>query len=194
MKNSTISTSPAAGRIEEEGPSMSEMRVPAGPGGPSVVCECECDDVFLNEVEKVASMYRGRPEDLVQALHDVQSLRNYLPREALRVVARTLDVPESRVHGVATFYSMFSTRPRGRHIIRICESAPCHVAGAAEIIDSLLDELGVEMGGTTSDKLFTVETSSCLGVCGVAPAIMIDDVVYGNLCAEDLPEILRRYR
>ncbi len=74
---------------------MSEMRVPAGPGGPSVVCECECDDVFLNEVEKVASMYRGRPEDLVQALHDVQSLRNYLPREALRVVARTLDVPEA---------------------------------------------------------------------------------------------------
>ena len=89
---------------------------------------------------------------------------------------------------------MFSTRPSGRHIIRICESAPCHVAGAAEIINSLLNELGVEMGGTTSDGIFTVETSSCLGVCGVAPAIMIDDTVYGNLVSEDLPAVLRRYR
>ncbi|HOB41876.1 MAG: NADH-quinone oxidoreductase subunit NuoE [Bacillota bacterium] len=171
---------------------MLKMRGPVGPEGSGVVCEC--DDVFLTEVQRVVSVYKERPEDLVQALHDVQSLRNYLPREALRVVARTLDVPESRVYGVATFYSMFSTSPRGRHIIRICESAPCHVAGAAEIINSLLNELGVEMGGTTSDGIFTVETSSCLGVCGVAPAIMIDDTVYGNLVSEDLPAVLRRYR
>lgn len=155
---------------------------------------CQCDDSFLSQVESVASAYRGRPEDLVLALHDVQALRNYLPREALRVVARVLDIPESRVYGVATFYSMFSTTPRGRHIIRICESAPCHVMGAGEVIDSLLDQLGVEMGGTTADGRFTVEATSCLGVCGVAPALMIDDETYGNLVPGDLSEILERYK
>lgn len=155
---------------------------------------CQCDSDFLSQVERVASTYRGKPEDLVLALHDVQALRNYLPREALRVVARVLDVPESRVYGVATFYSMFSTTPRGRHIIRICESAPCHVMGAREVIDSLLDQLGVEIGGTTADGLFTVEATSCLGVCGVAPALMIDDEVYGNLIPGDLFEILQRYK
>ncbi|MEA4885048.1 MAG: NADH-quinone oxidoreductase subunit NuoE [Clostridia bacterium] len=162
-------------------------------GKPASGDSCACDDVFLAAVEKAVLPYRGRPEDLVLALHDVQALRNYLPREALRVVARVLEIPESRVFGVVTFYSMFSDKPRGRHIVRVCESAPCCVMGAREVIDALLGELGVDMGGTTQDGRFTVETTSCLGVCGVAPALMIDDAVYGNLVPGDLPAILRRY-
>ncbi len=152
------------------------------------------DADFLTQVEEIATKYCGKPEDIVLALHEVQDLKNYLPREALSVVARVLEIPESRVYGVAKFYSMFSTTPRGRHIIRICESTPCHVMGKTEIIDSLCNILGVEIGGTTKDGRFTVEVSSCLGVCGVAPAMMIDDEVYGNLVPEDLNKILERYK
>ncbi|MCR4426379.1 MAG: NADH-quinone oxidoreductase subunit NuoE [Firmicutes bacterium] len=154
---------------------------------------CSPDQAYLDEVGRVAENYRGKPEDLVLALHDVQALGNWLPREALTIVARTLNLPVSKVYGVATFYSMFSTKPRGRHIIRICESAPCHIAGAQAIVDSLQAQLGVELGGTTKDGRFTLELTSCLGVCGVAPAIMIDDTVHGNLTVEDLPAILRQY-
>ncbi|HHY18960.1 MAG TPA: NADH-quinone oxidoreductase subunit NuoE [Firmicutes bacterium] len=152
-----------------------------------------CEASFLANVEVMAKNYCGRPEDLVLLLQEIQSLQNYLPREALYVVASVLGISESQVYGVATFYSMLSTKPRGRHIIRICESAPCHVLGAKKVIDSLLNILEVEIGGTTKDGRFTVETSSCLGVCAVAPAIMIDDTVYGNLALDNLVEILARY-
>lgn len=159
---------------------------------PDMALQAEAD--YLTQVEEIAAKYRGKPEDIVLALHAVQDLKNYLPREALSVVARVLKVSESRVYGVAKFYSMFSTTPRGRHIIRICESTPCHVMGKTEIIDSLCNILGVEIGGTTKDGRFTVEVSSCLGVCGVAPAMMIDDEVYGNLVPEDLNKIFERYK
>ena len=103
-------------------------------------------------------------------------------------------MPLSKVYGVATFYTLFSTKPKGKHIIRICENAPCHVLGATAVIEAFEEELGISMGGTTHDGEFTLEHTSCLGVCGVAPTVMIDDTVYGNLTPERVPLILREYR
>lgn len=140
--------------------------------------------------------YPRSTESMLDMLHDLQEAepRNYLSREALRAVADYLDVPLSDVVSTATFYSMYSLKPRGRHIIRICESPPCQLVGAESLIDLLAAHLGIEVGETTEDGLFTLETSSCLGVCGVAPAMMVDEELYGNLTAARVVDVIENVR
>jgi len=149
-------------------------------------------------VEKLEIIHRFPKErdQLLAILHELQRAnpRNYLTGEDLRLVAEYLSLPLSAVHDAVTFYSMFSLVPRGRHIIRLCDSPPCHLAGAWSVLAALREELGIDVGETTKDGLFTLELTSCLGVCGVAPAMMIDDEVYGNLTPERLKGILTRYR
>ena len=136
-------------------------------------------------------------QDNLQAiLHRVQeeSPRNFLDEGATREVADYLGLPYSFVYGVATFYSMFSVEPRGRHVIRVCASPPCHLMGGRTIRDELREYLGVEFGGTTEDGLFTLELSSCLGTCGIAPAMMVDDELFGHLDSVRLREVIDRKR
>lgn len=128
-------------------------------------------------------------------LHAVQSIcGNWLPLEALQLVAKELDIPYGYLYGVMSFYTMFSVTPRGKYIIRMCESAPCHVNGAENILEVLKEELGVQVGETTSDGLFTLEHTACLGTCEVAPAMQINEVVFGNLTGARVKEILENYR
>ncbi|HNV43363.1 MAG: NAD(P)H-dependent oxidoreductase subunit E [Spirochaetes bacterium] len=143
--------------------------------------------------KRILQKYPPNAENLLFALHDIQDAEkeNYLSEEDLKNIADYFNLPLSKVMGVATFYSMYSLKPRGKFIIRICESAPCHVAGALNVINEFINVLGLEkVGETTKDKLFTVETSACLGVCGVAPACMINDVVYGNLTKDKIKQIV----
>ena len=119
---------------------------------------------------------------------------NSLPGEVLQEVARLVETSPAQLNGFVTFYTMLSTKPRGRHVIRVCTSGPCHVTGAPSIVAELTRLLGVELGETTPDGVFTLEDSSCLGICGVSPALMIDDDAYGNLTPEDLPRILAAKR
>ena len=147
-------------------------------------------------VKEVLEAYEPTAESLLEILHDVQAAdpRNHLSREALRAVAEYVRVPLSTIVSSASFYSMFSLTPRGRHIIRLCASPPCQLLGAESLLDALIDALGVEVGQTTEDGMFTLETSSCLGICGVAPAMMIDEELYGNLTKKRLIEILEAVR
>ena len=147
-------------------------------------------------MRSVLEKYPASTEYLLDMLHDLQEAepRNYLSREALRAVAEYVDVPLSDVVSTATFYSMYSLEPRGRHLIRLCESPPCQLVGAESLLDLLKEALGVEVGGTTEDGVFTLETTSCLGICGVAPAMMIDDEMYGNLTRERITEIVDTVR
>ncbi len=147
-------------------------------------------------MRKLLEKYPPSMEYLLDMLHDLQDVepRHYLSREALHAVSDYLGVPLSEVASTATFYSMYSLKPRGRHIIRLCESPPCQLVGAASLIDVLVGQLGIEVGETTADGVFTLETSSCLGVCGVAPAMMIDDELYGNLTQERIARILEDVR
>lgn len=149
----------------------------------------------MDKLKMVQRFPRSR-DRLLAILHELQRAnpRNYLTGEDLRLVAQYLDLPLSQVHDAVTFYSMFSLVPRGRHIIRLCDSPPCHLAGAWSLLAALQEELGIRVGETTPDGLFTLEFTSCLGVCGVAPAMMIDDQVYGNLNPERVREILAGYR
>ncbi len=149
----------------------------------------------MEKLELISKYPRSR-EYLLLILHELQRANphNYLTPEDLRLAADYLNLPLSAVHDTVTFYTMFSLRPRGKHIIRLCDSPPCHLAGSWSLLSALKRELGIEVGETTPDGLFTLELTSCLGVCGVAPAMMVDDEVYGNLTEERLREILDSYR
>jgi NADH:ubiquinone oxidoreductase subunit E len=147
--------------------------------------------------KKIIEKYAPDPENLLFILHDIQDSKpeHFLSFKDLQEVAKYLGMPVSKVQGVATFYSMYSLEPRGKYIIRVCESAPCHVMGALDILKEFKEILGLEhIGDTTKDKLFTLETSACLGVCGVAPACMINDTVYGNLTKEKIKQIIDSLR
>jgi NADH:ubiquinone oxidoreductase subunit E len=105
-----------------------------------------------------------------------------------------MSIPSSHIYSVATFYRMLSTEPRGRHVIQFCESAPCHVAGGRQVWQKLQNELGLEKGETSQDNKWTLLTTSCLGLCGVGPVMVIDNDIYGNVTPDQVPDILNHYR
>jgi NADH-quinone oxidoreductase subunit E len=147
-------------------------------------------------MNKLLERYPPSAEFLLEMLHDCQDAepRRYLTAEALRSIADYVGLPLAEVVSTATFYSMYSLRPRGRHIVRLCASPPCQLMGAESLLDVLREELGIKVGETTADGAFTLETTSCLGACAVAPVMMIDDQVYGRLTRERVISILEELR
>ncbi len=146
------------------------------------------------KIAEIVDKNGNHRENLLQILHDIQDASgdNSLRQDALDELAHIMRLPVSEIVGTASFYSMFSLRPRGRHVIRVCESPPCYIQGSENVLRALEKRLGITVGGTTADGQFTLETASCLGVCGVAPAMMIDDMVYGNLTEAKVNAIIDR--
>ncbi len=137
-----------------------------------------------------------KERSLIDKLHEVQngSKENYISKsEALKVSKRS-KTPLAEIYGVLTFYTLFSEKPRGKHIIRVCRSLSCHMADANKIIGKLKETLGINVGETTFDKEFTLEESSCLGMCSVSPALMIDDIPFGNVEIDEIPEIIKKVK
>jgi NADH:ubiquinone oxidoreductase subunit E len=149
----------------------------------------------ITNIKDICSRFSRIKGGLLPALHAVQSVcGNWLPKEALMLVSRGFDLPYPYLYGVLSFYTMFATQPRGRYIIRLCESPPCHVMGAESLQEVLEAELGIHMGETTGDGVFTLEHTACLGVCEIAPAMQINEVVHGRLTADKVKQILADYR
>jgi NADH-quinone oxidoreductase subunit E len=138
--------------------------------------------------EKVCSIlnhHGRRPSGLIPILQAIQHEYQYLPEEVLTYVATSLDVPPARVFGVATFYAHFALEPKGKHVIRICDGTACHVKQSIPVLNALHEKLGTsEKSKTTPDMLFTIETVACLGACGLAPVIVVDEQVYGQITPE----------
>lgn len=136
-----------------------------------------------------------RMENVLLILHDLQnhSPRNYLSRNDLALVAAYLNTTLGVIYGIVSYYTMFSLNPRGRHIIRICRSPVCRLVGVTDVLAELNRLLAIDIGETTPDRRFTLETTECLGQCDAAPAMMIDDVIHGNLTPEKIRGIIRRY-
>ncbi|MCD5407893.1 NAD(P)H-dependent oxidoreductase subunit E [Candidatus Bipolaricaulota bacterium] len=151
-------------------------------------------EVTEHEVSRLLEPYLGRPTELIQALHRVQEALGHVPPLAQRVVAARLGVPLSQVRGVVTFYHFFRTQPVGKHIVRLCLGTACYVRGADRVLQALQEELGVELGGTSPDGLFTLEGVRCLGACGLAPVRTVDDAVYGRLTPGRVREIVAGFR
>ncbi len=148
------------------------------------------------EKKAILQRFPRSPDVLLALLHELQRAnpQNYLTPEDLALAAEYLGLPLSRVRDAVTFYTMFSLHPRGKHVIRVCDSPNCHLFGAWSVVEELQRLLGVGVGETTPDGLFTLELTSCLGACGVAPVMMVDDEVFGNLTPQKLREILARLK
>jgi NADH:ubiquinone oxidoreductase subunit E len=144
-------------------------------------------------LEAVLADYRDRPGALIPVLQITQTIFGYLPGAALKRIALSLGKAYSEVAGVVGFYSFFSTRPRGRHLIRVCLGTACYVRGGRQVLEALRRKLGVEVGETTEDRTFTLEVARCFGACGLAPAMCIDEEVFKRVRAARVGEILRRY-
>ena len=138
--------------------------------------------------------YEGEPGELIPLLQSAQEHFGYVPRRAIQYIAGVTHIPESTIYGVITFYSQFRLQPMGRHVLRLCAGTACHVAGSKLLIDTVQDELGVEVGGTTEDGLFTLFTVACIGCCSLAPVMMVDDQTHGRLTAASVRKILRDSR
>jgi len=145
-------------------------------------------------VKDIIASNGNKRENLLKILHDIQSqnLNNYIDKGSIIELSKEMDIPISEIMGTASFYSMFSFIPRGKYVIRVCESPPCHLLGAQNIFHVIETKLGIKEGETTKDRLFSLEGTSCLGVCGVAPAMMINEEVYGNLDKEKVLKILEQ--
>ncbi len=143
-------------------------------------------------VSEIVKKRGNARENLLQILHDMQNSTgdNSLHKEELEELSKLMEIPVSDLVGTASFYSMFSLTPRGRHIIRLCESPPCYVMGEEDILRAIEKKLGITIGETTADGAFTLEATSCLGTCGVAPVMMVDEEVYGNLTEAKVAQIL----
>lgn len=144
-------------------------------------------EAFINNLE----VTKGA---LIEILHKAQNIFGYLPRDVQLYVARKLGIPGAEVFGVVSFYSYFTTKPRGKHTISTCMGTACFVKGSDKIIERLKEKLGIESNEITEDGIFTLKDVRCLGTCSMAPVLMIDDKVYGGVKEEDLDDILKSYQ
>lgn len=159
--------------------------------------ECHCTNNTIDDrkikVLDIIIRHKEVEGGLIPVLHGIQELYGYLPEEMLRMVSESLEISMTEIYGVATFYHYFSLVPKGEHIIRVCLGTACYVKGSQMIINRLTQELGINVGETTKDNKFTLEATRCLGACGLAPVMTVDNKVYGKVTLEDVRRILDDY-
>ena len=160
---------------------------------------CACCDSPVSEEDMLLQLgpilddYVSIPGALIPVLQIAQNLFGYLPESVMKRIAEKLDKPYSEVAGVVSFYSFFSTSPRGKYLVRVCLGTACYVRGGKEVLDSLKKHLGIDVGQTTDDRRFSLDVGRCFGACGLAPVIMINDDVHGRVTPKKIAELLARY-
>jgi NADH:ubiquinone oxidoreductase subunit E len=161
---------------------------------------CQCcveeasEEELLSRVDQVIRQYQGKPGALIPVLQITQSIMGYLPEVALKKIALGLGKSYSEVAGVTGFYSFFTTVPRGRHLVRVCLGTACYVRGGNVVLEALKRELGIDVGESTPDRMFSLEVARCFGACGLAPVITVDDEVHHRVKAAKISRIIGRYR
>lgn len=154
----------------------------------------EANEEKIKELKLFLQEQRGKKGALITVLHKAQDLFGYLPLEIQELVSKELRVPLSEIYGVATFYSRFTFIPKGENVVSVCLGTACYVKGAENILKEIEKELGIKSGETTPDLKFSISATRCIGECGIAPVISVNDKAYGNLKAEDIKGILAEYK
>jgi NADP-reducing hydrogenase subunit HndA len=159
-------------------------------------CKCEnnCADQKVQELIEIIDRHKGKKGALIPVLHDAQNLYGYLPLQVQKIISERMNIPLAEIYGVVTFYTQFSLNQKGKYQIRVCLGTACYVKGSGKIYEELKKELKLSGDGTTEDGLFSLESCRCIGACGLAPVIMINDDVYGELVPADVPDIIKKYR
>lgn len=162
--------------------------------------KCSCGGVISDndprfaELKEYISSLEGTKGITMPVLQEAQRIFGFLPIEVQKFISKEIDVPLAEIYGVSTFYSQFNLTPKGKHKIAVCLGTACYVKGAQALLDKLAEELQINVGDTTPDGLFTLEATRCLGCCGLAPVMMIDEEVYAKLDNVGVvPEILQKY-
>lgn len=163
----------------------------------SHACKCACErseEELYAELDALLNEHRGDSASLIQVLHRAQNLFGYVPRTAQVRIARALGLTEAEVEGVVSFYHYFTRVPRGKHTIRVCLGTACYVRGGRKIVDQMEKELGIEVGGTTEDRDFSLETVRCIGACGLSPVMTVDEDVYRRVPPAKAGKLVGKYR
>ena len=147
----------------------------------------------MNRVDEVIERYSNKAGALIPVLTQCQKIVGYVPVELQDYIAKGLNIPGSTVYGVVTFYSFFSMVPKGRHTIKVCMGTACYVRGIGEVLNRICSEFKMDVGETTEDRRFSLEAVRCLGACGLAPVIVVNDVTHGDVSADKIMDILGRY-
>ena len=147
----------------------------------------------LDKADSILAKYQDTKGALIPVLQATQNAYGYLPKEILIHISKEMDIAISQIYGVVTFYSQFHLQPRGKNIIRVCQGTACHVRGAKTILEAVEQNIGIKPGETSADALFTLETVACIGACGLAPVLMINDDTHGRLTPDIIPNIIKKY-
>jgi len=150
--------------------------------------------VNSSDIKKIIQRYHNKKGILISLLQDIQDTYGYVPAESVELISRELSIYPVDIYGILTFYAQFRLSPRGRHIIKVCQGTACHVMGGKEILDYLSDKLGISEGETTGDGMFSLERVACLGCCGMAPVVVIDNNFYGRCTIQRIDKLLDNYR
>ena len=162
---------------------MSEIKAPA------FVSTAEQDERLRQVIEK----YKDAEGALIPVLHEAQEIYGYLPKEVQQRISEGLDIPMAEIYGVVTFYTQFSIYPKGQYRVAVCLGTACYVKGSGDIIDKIKQKLGIDVGQCTDDGKFSLDATRCIGACGLAPVLTVNDEVYGRLTVDDVDEILAKY-
>ena len=141
-------------------------------------------------IKKIIHSYEGDPGMLIPMLQDLQAEEGYLPPDKLRILSKQLEVPLSRIYHVATFYSSFRLAPKGQHEVTLCMGTVCYLKGAGKISEAICEEYGIEPGGTTSDRLFTLQAVNCVGACALAPVMIVDGKYYDGMTSDSALKVI----
>lgn len=152
-----------------------------------------CCDKF-NELEKFIDNGNNTESSLIAVLHHAQNLYGYLGREVQQYIATKLNIPESKVYGVVTFYSYFTTEPKGKYVISVCTGTACFVRGAGPILEEFKKKLNIKEGQTTKDGLFTLDVLRCVGSCAIAPVVLVNDKAYGHFTKAQVGKLINDIR
>ena len=153
------------------------------------------DQSYYEKADEIIARYGKKPSSLIPVMQDIQAEYRYLPGELLIYTAHQIGVPDARAYSVATFYENFSFEPKGKYVIKVCDGTACHVRKSMPILEELQKQLGLgKKRHTTDDMMFTVETVSCLGACGLAPTLMVNDEVHPKMTPEKVVALLQELR
>ncbi len=168
----------------------------------SLACDCACKGTdgaapseaeLMKRLDEVLDEHRAQPGGLIPVLQIAQAIFGYLPESAMRKIAEAFHKSFSEVAGVVSFYSFFSTVPRGRHLVRVCLGTACYVRGGRDVLDALKKRLGIDVGQTTADRRFSLAVGRCFGACGMGPVIMVDDTVHQRVKSARVGELLEEH-